>query len=149
MRWTYEHDIYLGREILLIKPHQDKPGSKESGNAWGSIAEDLNKISEVHFDVNQKDVRDWCRNLLEKHKKKKERKENLAPMRKTLNLMIYCKNIAEEWDEASASHNDQSKQKLKKIESEKSNAEDVRQQAMETFAETRKRKHKDDNSGSK
>ena len=88
-----EHDIYLGREILLIKPHQDKPGSKESGNAWSSIAEDLNKISQVHFDVNQKDVRDRCRNLLEKHKKKKERKENLAPMRKTLNLIIYCKTL--------------------------------------------------------
>ena len=58
-------------------------------------------------------------------------------------------NIAEEWDEASASHNDQLKQKLKKTASEKSNTEDVRQQAMETFAETRKRKHKDDNSGSK
>ena len=58
-------------------------------------------------------------------------------------------NITEEWDEASASHDDQSKQKLKKSEAEKSNAEDVWQQAMETFAETRKRKHKDDSSGSK
>ena len=46
-------------------------------------------------------------------------------------------------------HDDQSKQKLRKIEAEKSNAEDVWQQAMETFTETRKIKHKDDNSGSK
>ena len=58
-------------------------------------------------------------------------------------------NITEESNEASASHDDLSKQKLKKIEAEKSNPEDVRQHAMETFAETRKRKHKDDNSGSK
>ena len=57
-------------------------------------------------------------------------------------------NITEEWNEASASH-DQSKQKLKKIEAEKSNAEDVRQQAMATFADTRKRKLKDHNFGSK
>ena len=69
MRWTYEH-IYLGREILLIKPYQYKPASTGSGNAWSSIAEDLNKISEVYFDVNQKAVRDRCRNLLEKHKKR-------------------------------------------------------------------------------
>ena len=58
-------------------------------------------------------------------------------------------NITEEWNEASASHDDQSKQKLKKIETEKSNAEDARQQAMETFSETRKRKLKDDHCGSK
>ena len=58
-------------------------------------------------------------------------------------------NITKESNEASASHDDLSKQKLKKIEAEKSNPEDVRQHAMETFAETRKRKHKDDNSGSK
>ena len=58
-------------------------------------------------------------------------------------------NITEESNEASASHDDLSKQKLKKIEAEKSNPEDVRQHAMETFAETKKRKHKDDNSGSK
>ena len=58
-------------------------------------------------------------------------------------------NITEEWDEASASHDDQSKLKLKKTEAEKNNVEDVRKQAMETFAETRKRKHKDENSGSK
>ena len=75
MRWTYEHDIYLGREILLIKPCQYKSGFKESGNAWSSIAEDLNKIAGVHFDVNQKGVRDRCRNLLEKHKKKTRREE--------------------------------------------------------------------------
>ena len=68
MRWTYKLDIYLGREIFLEKPYQYQAGSKESGNAWSS--EDLNKISEVEFDVNQKGVRDQCRNLLEKHKKR-------------------------------------------------------------------------------
>ena len=67
LRWTYEHDIYLGREILLIKPYQYNPESKESGNAWSSIAD--NKISEVQFDANQKSVRDQCRYLLEKHQK--------------------------------------------------------------------------------
>ena len=61
----------------------------------------------------------------------------------------FLQNITEEWNEASASHDDQLKQKLKKTEAEKSNADDVRQQAMETFNETRKRKLKDDNSGSK
>ena len=64
---------YLGREILLIKPYQYKAGSKEIGNAWSSVAEDLNKISAVRFDVNQKGARDRCRNLLEKHEKDEKR----------------------------------------------------------------------------
>ena len=80
--------------MLLIKPYQYKPGSKDSGNAWSSIAEDLNKISEVPFDVNQKGARDRCHNLVENHKKiREERKGNLAPMRKILNLIIYCKTL--------------------------------------------------------
>ena len=37
----------------------------------------------------------------------------------------FLQNITEEWNEASASHNDQLKQKT-----EKSNAEDVRQQVL-------------------
>ena len=49
----------------------------------------------------------------------------------------FLQNITEEWNEASASHDDQLKQKLKKTEAEKGNADDVRQQAMETFNETR------------
>ena len=49
----------------------------------------------------------------------------------------FLQNFTEEWNEASASHDDQLKQKLKKTEAEKSNADDVRQQAMETFNETR------------
>ena len=51
-------------------------------------------------------------------------------------------NITEEWNETSASHDDRSKQKLKKIETEKSNSEGAQQQAMETFAETRKENSK-------
>ena len=49
----------------------------------------------------------------------------------------FLQNFTEEWNEASTSHDDQLKQKLKKTEAEKSNADDVRQQAMETFNETR------------
>ena len=60
----------------------------------------------------------------------------MTPMRKILELIIYCKKIAEECDEASASHDDQSKRNWKKWRQKKSNAEVVRQQAMETLAET-------------
>ena len=140
MRWTYEHDIYLGREILLIKPCQYKSGFKESGNAWSSIAEDLNKIAGVHFDVNQKGVRDRCRNLLEKQKK--DEKGILAPMRKILNLIIYCKAFLAgsylpkvNYRNTRTKCEIRSKLSIKTPErrhAEESNAEDLRRQAIET-----------------
>ena len=51
-------------------------------------------------------------------------------------------NITEKWDEAFTSHDDQLSKNWKKTEVEKSNAEDARKQAMKTFAEPRKRNHK-------
>ena len=42
----------------MMKPYQFRPGSKESGNAWSSIADDLNTVTEVIFYVSQKSVRD-------------------------------------------------------------------------------------------
>ena len=43
----------------------------------------------------------------------------MTPMRKILELIIYCKKIAEECDKASASHDDQSKPNWKKSRQKK------------------------------
>ena len=43
----------------------------------------------------------------------------MTPMRKILELIIYCKKIAEECDKASASHDDQSKRNWKKSRQKK------------------------------
>ena len=75
MKWTEKHDIYFCREMLLLRPYQFKPGSKESGNAWSSIASDLGELQEVSFTVTQKSVRDRYRLLLEKHKRKMRTQE--------------------------------------------------------------------------
>ena len=100
----------------------------------------IRKLSEIGVVICSKNAK----------KKKMRRKEGKSGSNEEdTELDNLLQNITEEWDEASASHDDQSKQKLKKTEPEESNAEDVRQQPMETFAETRKSKHKDDNSGSK
>ena len=81
----------------MIKPYQYKSGHKESENAWNSIAEDLNKIPEVHFDVNQKGVRDRCRNLLNKHKNKMWREEGESGSNKEdTELDNLMQNIAQE-----------------------------------------------------
>ena len=43
--WTKEMDGNLLKSVLLYEPYQFKPRTKESGNAWKAISEDLNCIA--------------------------------------------------------------------------------------------------------
>ena len=67
MKWTDAHDVMLCREISLMRPYSFKPGTKESGSAWFSVASDLNTVQELKFTVNQKSVRDRTKLLLENY----------------------------------------------------------------------------------
>ena len=78
MRWTEEHDIVLFREVLIAQPYQYRAKSAERGSAWTSIANELNAVQEIRFCVTQKAVRDRMKLLVERHKKKQEKKNQLV-----------------------------------------------------------------------
>ena len=77
----------------------------------------------------------------------------MTPMRKILELIIYCKKIAEECDKASASHDDQSKRNWKKSRQKKATQRmsDNKPRRLQLKPEKKKKtkKHEDDNSRSK
>ena len=75
MRWSYDHDILLCREIIFIKPYRYKAGTKESGNSWSLASQDLNLLLEIVFNTTQKPVRDRYRLLIDKNKKKMREQE--------------------------------------------------------------------------
>ena len=77
MRWTEAYDTFLCREILLIKPYQYKPGTKESDTAWTNVSHDLKSITLtwVSFSTTQTSVRDRYRLLMDKYKKKIRQQE--------------------------------------------------------------------------
>lgn len=75
MKWTEQHDVMLCREILLIQPHKYRLKSTERGNAWTSIANDLNAIQELRFTVTQKAVRDRFKLLIARFKRKTNEEE--------------------------------------------------------------------------
>ena len=52
MKWDDRHDVLLGRELLFMKPYNFKPVTRDSGSAWTAVAEDLNKVTEVKFNMN-------------------------------------------------------------------------------------------------
>ena len=43
MKWTKEHDVLLGKEVLLFELWKYKLGSRERGNCLDRIAESLNQ----------------------------------------------------------------------------------------------------------
>ena len=59
MTWTYDHDFLLCREILVQELYRFKAVSRDRGQAWEKIANNLNGNStDLRFIVNQRGVRD-------------------------------------------------------------------------------------------
>ena len=77
MKWSGEHDVMLGREIMLFELWKYKAGSRERGQCLDRIAESLNHLERPSFSVSQKSVRDRLK-ILERDFKKKERSEKNA-----------------------------------------------------------------------
>lgn len=75
MKWSGEHDVTLGREIMLFELWIYKAGSRERGQCLDRIAESLNHLKKPSFSVSQKSVRDRLKILERDFKKKKKIRE--------------------------------------------------------------------------
>ena len=140
MKWTEEHDVMLCREVLIVYPHQYRPKSSERGNAWTTIANDLNAVQEIRFSVTQKAVRDRLKLLVERFKRKdnEERQASgISPDESELDEALYT--IIELMDDAEQQFDKENHEKQQKIENDQKQAEELRVKAMETFGESRKR----------
>ena len=145
MVWNAEKDEMLCREVILVEPYSKKPSTRERGQAWTMIAEVLNNVEQPIFNVTQRGVRERFA-LLEKRCKDRTREEVLAsgisPEETPLDSIL--EEIIEKTKEFEAIFQDQKGKDKEKNEEEKKKEEDVRLEAMETFAQTRKRKAEDD-----
>ena len=148
MKWDEKHDILLGRELLLMKPYNFKPSTKESGAAWTAVADDLNKVEEVKFDVTQKSVRDRTKILVSNFKRKMRSQEAASgSVEEPSEWDLVMEEVSNEMDEAAEKHEATSSSKKKEEDKYKADAESIRTIAMENHAETRKPKS-DENSPS-
>ena len=141
MKWTTLHDVYLCREILAIQPFQYKPRTKESGNAWQKLADDLNENTKrvLLFCINSKSVREHLNLLIGKHKSEKRKEENASgsspldtELKTALDDINAKSNVAKE------SYGN-SKEEQDEIDKDRKNAQKIRQAAIERLAETKKR----------
>ena len=51
MAWNDQEDELLCREILLFKPYKFKARTREKGNSWKAIADDLNSLDRFKVDA--------------------------------------------------------------------------------------------------
>ena len=141
MEWTTEHDILLGREILVVEPYTAKPRTFLKGQLWNKISENLNKLEEPKFVIVQRSVRDRFKLLREKFKKRmtaEERATGISPEMSELDAIM--EEIIELEDSYTEEHINGSMEKMRKEQEDKENANDIRLKAMETLRETQKRK---------
>jgi len=144
MIWTEQHDTMLCCEIMFSNPFTFRKGSQGRGKLWQKIAESLNPSTTHKFCVDDRGVRERYNLLKSKHKGKMSKEikaSGISPEESE-----YTKLITEviDLEEASTASLETGKKVDMVLEREK--AEDIRLKAMESLAETKKRKelNKDD-----
>ena len=130
---------------MLFELFAYKFGSDERGKYWERITESLSaiKTESISFKVTQRSVRDRY-NKLEKNHKKKTSDENKQSGISTEQSEkdIALDDIIERFRESSIKFEEINAEKAKSIEKELSQAKEMRDQSLETFTETRKRKER-------
>lgn len=145
-RWKSTHDISLLTEIISVEPYRWKHGSRERGEAFRKVSENLKLIPNSTFpdSLNQRGVRTRFFELLDSFKKQ-ETKEGKAS------------GIDAEFDEKTQLLTDihsrmtdfengfveEIEFKQQKKDKEKANAEEMRRKACEKLGETSKRNELD------
>ena len=73
MFWTAEHDVLMCREILAVNPFTGtKKGTVQRGTKWNEIVDNLMKIENPQFKVDQRAVRDrYMYTLLSQKRRRK------------------------------------------------------------------------------
>ena len=139
MALTYEHDIILCRETLVEGPFRYKAGTREKGQVWVKIANNLNKnCTGPRFSVNQRGVRDRFAVIERTYKRKmaaEERESGTNPEPTELHQAV--ESIIERSEGAQIEI--EKVEKKRQAEKEKEAAESIRKRSMERVAETRDR----------
>ena len=121
-------------------------GLKKGGNAWKHISENLNQIRSEQFKVDQRAVRERF-GVLKAHTEAKNREEliasGIAPECTPVEQAV--EDILEQMKECEKHFEEEENTKNGKSENEKRAAEEMRLKAMETYAESKKRKGSEEN----
>ena len=139
MNWTFEHDVMLCREILVIEPFSFRYGSKERGQAWEKIAHNLSQSLYPKFNVDQRAVRDHFLKLERVFKRKIAEEERASGISTELDMAM--EEIVEKSKEAKEGLDRKNEKKNTAVDAERETAENIRKRSMERWSETSKREN--------
>lgn len=134
-QWTTDNDVIMCREVLVSEPYKFKLRTPERGQAWESVAQQLNSIHQPIFRVTTRSVRDRFSLLSTKyaHKLRMEEKASGIEVEQS-ELEKLIEEILEREKNAKNELESKEREKKSKAEKEKASAEEVRKQAMERMA---------------
>eukprot|EP00794_Sanderia_malayensis_P017837 gene17837-biopygen15266 len=144
--WKAEHDLCFVKELLLVEPYMHKPQSKERGQAWKLIVENLNKLTNPAFRVAVRAVRDRFSKLMEKFKKIEKEEERASGIQGADFDELYrgLSDINDRIEDAKLVWEEASDKDREKENNEKEKALDMRKKATESLSETKRRKQNEE-----
>ena len=136
--WNKLWSIQLCREIFLERPYQHRPGSKESGAAWGNVTNELAKMDGFCFAT--KAIRDHHNGLQATRRAEVAEEKRLSGVNIELNeLQIALDELFDDTQKEKELSVGRDEEKKKNEDNEKAKAEEVRKIAMETHGQSKKR----------
>ena len=136
MEWTELHDLNLCEEVLVVEPWKHPYRSKERGDSWNEIANNLNASEHPTFKVSKRSVRDRLTLLQQKYKAKMKMEEAASGIDcQETKLDKALEEIIEKEKTATDARSLQDDNK----KTEKAAAEEHRNRAVERLGETKKR----------
>ena len=115
--WKKQHELCLLKEVTCVEPYAKKQSDR--GAAWRTIASNLNGNKQEGFKVTERSCRDRFKKIMEEFENKEQVEKKASGIDAEYDeLDQLCQDIKERMEEVSS----------------------MRQMAMETVAETKKRK---------
>ncbi|XP_065051516.1 DNA ligase 1-like isoform X2 [Rhopilema esculentum] len=136
MVWTNDHDRLLCREILIEEPFKSKVGSRQRGQRWDKVADNLNQQDRPRFWVDQRAVRDRFLKLERGFKMLEEKRASgLSPPERSEVEEAICE-IIKRGDEA---HNEMVKMGASMVEKDMESVDTTRKRLIDILTEAREK----------
>ena len=137
MEWTELHDLNLCEEVLVVEPWKHPYRSKERGDSWNEIANNLNASDHPTFKVSKRSVRDRLTLLQQKYKAKMRMEEAASGI--DCQETKLDKALEEIIEKEKAATDARSLQDDNNKKTENAAAKEHRNRAVERLGETKKR----------
>ncbi len=139
--WKAGHEKYLIREVLLVEPYLYKQQTKERGEAWKVITQNLNALEAPKFRVSVRAVREKFGKLMKSFKENEREEVRASGIEGADYDEIYrgLTDIDLRMEEVKALQEEKDQRQQCKEHLDRRNAEEMRRRATESLAETRRR----------